>query len=155
MRFRYRHSTTYASRTKPTKYDQSEVLIAYWLMISMDSYIRSLKRGILRGYILYVLNKPPNAPKGLCGIEIIQKARQNLELKLGSGTLYPILHEMEARGVIIGKWDVSGGIRKKYYRLTDKGRLLLIKFCKQLKRTVTPLLQMETPIYDFFSQLVE
>lgn len=121
----------------------------------MDSYIRSLKRGILRGYILYILNNPPNAPKGLCGIEIIQKARQNLELKLGSGTLYPILHEMEARGVISGKWDVSGGVRKKYYCLTDKGRLLLTKFCKQLKRTVTPLLRMETPILTSISPPVE
>lgn len=78
-----------------------------------------------------------------------------MELKLGSGTLYPILHEMEARGVIFGKWDVSGGVRKKYYRLTNKGRLLLTEFCKQLKRTVTPLLQMETPIYASFSQPVE
>ncbi len=121
----------------------------------MDTYIRSLKRGILRGYILYVLNNPPNAPKGLCGIEIIQKAKKNLELKLGSGTLYPILHEMEDRGVISGKWDVSGGIRKKYYRLTDKGRILLTEFCKQLKRTVTPLLRMETPIFASTSQSVE
>ena len=112
----------------------------------MDTYIRSLKRGILRGYILYVLNDTPNAPQGLCGIEIIQKTQQDLELKLGPGTLYPILHEMDARGVITGKWDVTGGVRKKYYRLTDKGRRLLTEFCKQLKRTVTPLLEMEAPI---------
>ncbi|MFQ6124212.1 MAG: PadR family transcriptional regulator [Candidatus Heimdallarchaeota archaeon] len=112
----------------------------------MNSYIRSLKKGILRGYILYVLNNLPNAPKGLCGIEILEKIKQDLEMKLGSGTLYPILHEMESRGVISGKWDVSDGIRKKYYRITENGRVLLTKFCKQLKHTVMPLLQMEAPI---------
>ena len=121
----------------------------------MDSYIRSLKRGILRGYILYVLNNPPKASKGLCGIEILKKTQQDLEMKLGSGTLYPILHEMEERGFIAGKWDVSGGVRKKYYRLTENGRILLTKFCKQLKQTVKPLLEMDAPILTPTAPVVE
>jgi PadR family transcriptional regulator PadR len=38
------------------------------------------------------------------------------------GTLYPILHRLEAAGRIRGRWDRSGGRRRKEYALTPEGR---------------------------------
>ena len=45
------------------------------------------------------------------------------------GTLYPALHRLEKAGLIVGKWQtLSGGHRRKYYYITDKGyRLLVVK----------------------------
>lgn len=38
------------------------------------------------------------------------------------GTLYPVLHRLEARGLIRGKWTAGGAERpRKYYELTRKG----------------------------------
>lgn len=38
------------------------------------------------------------------------------------GTLYPVLHELERDGMIVGEWGVLGEERpKKVYRITDLG----------------------------------
>jgi DNA-binding PadR family transcriptional regulator len=42
--------------------------------------------------------------------------------ELRHGTLYPILHRLEGRGWIEGRWDGGAGRTKKVYRLTSEGR---------------------------------
>ncbi len=37
------------------------------------------------------------------------------------GTLYPILHRLEAEGLIKGSWSRDGGRKKKVYALTGSG----------------------------------
>jgi PadR family transcriptional regulator PadR len=52
----------------------------------------------------------------------IQTTSQNL-LQVETGSLYPALHRLEARGWIAAEWDLSEkGKRAKYYRLTNLGR---------------------------------
>lgn len=42
--------------------------------------------------------------------------------KFKEGTLYPILHSLEANGMIESYWRGNEGSRqRKYYRITDKG----------------------------------
>lgn len=42
------------------------------------------------------------------------------------GTLYPILHSLESDAMVESYWSDSNGSRqRKYYRITDKGRLQL------------------------------
>jgi transcriptional regulator len=42
------------------------------------------------------------------------------------GTLYPVLHALEAEGAVQSRWEeTEGGRRRKYYKLTQKGRKLL------------------------------
>jgi transcriptional regulator len=40
-------------------------------------------------------------------------------------SLYPILHKLEERGMIAGRWIEKGGRRRRHYRLTEKGRKTL------------------------------
>src|SRR4051794_38684520 len=40
---------------------------------------------------------------------------------LASGTLYPILMRLEARGLLAARWDLSGGRPRHVYRLTADG----------------------------------
>src|SRR6476646_10267725 len=40
---------------------------------------------------------------------------------LASGTLYPILMRLEARGLLEARWDLSGGRPRHVYRLTAEG----------------------------------
>lgn len=42
--------------------------------------------------------------------------------ELQHGTLYPILHRLEGRGWMEGRWEEGEGRRKKVYRLTTAGR---------------------------------
>ena len=45
------------------------------------------------------------------------------ELEWTDGLLYPLLHRLERQGLVESAWEGSpGGRRRKYYRITDKGR---------------------------------
>ena len=55
----------------------------------------------------------------------IQRTSEDL-LQVETGSLYPALHRLEARGWIDASWDHSErGKRARYYRITPKGRTQL------------------------------
>jgi PadR family transcriptional regulator PadR len=52
----------------------------------------------------------------------IQRTSEDL-LQVETGSLYPALHRLEARGWIAADWELSdAGKRAKFYRLTAMGR---------------------------------
>jgi transcriptional regulator len=52
----------------------------------------------------------------------IQQTSEDL-LQVETGSLYPALHRLEARGWISASWEISErGKRARYYRLTALGR---------------------------------
>jgi PadR family transcriptional regulator PadR len=52
-------------------------------------------------------------------------------LDMGQSTLYPMLYNLEAKGLIEAFWQDGpsdeGGRERKYYKLTDKGKTRLAK----------------------------
>lgn len=57
----------------------------------------------------------------------IQRTSEDL-LQVETGSLYPALHRLEAKGWITASWELSEkGKRAKYYRLTALGRKQLAK----------------------------
>ena len=56
----------------------------------------------------------------------IQRTSEDL-LQVETGSLYPALHRLEAKGWIASAWKLSEkGKRAKYYRLTPQGRKHLV-----------------------------
>jgi len=56
----------------------------------------------------------------------IQRTSEEL-LQVETGSLYPALHRLEAKGWIAASWELSDkGKRAKYYRLTPIGRKQLV-----------------------------
>src|SRR6266540_4354017 len=52
----------------------------------------------------------------------IQRTSENL-LQIETGSLYPCVHRLEAKGWIAASWELSDkGKRARYYRLTRRGR---------------------------------
>ena len=52
----------------------------------------------------------------------IQRTSEDL-LQVETGSLYPALHRLEAKGWIAASWELSAkGKRARYYRLTSLGR---------------------------------
>ena len=49
------------------------------------------------------------------------EADSNGLFRFRHGTLYPILHRLEAAGLVKGSWSKEAGRRKKVYALTGKG----------------------------------
>jgi PadR family transcriptional regulator, regulatory protein PadR len=40
-------------------------------------------------------------------------------------SLYPLLYRLERRGWVRGEWETAGGRRRRFYRLTPRGRKTL------------------------------
>ncbi len=52
----------------------------------------------------------------------IQRTSEDL-LQVETGSLYPALHRLEAKGLVVASWELSDkGKRAKYYRLTAAGK---------------------------------
>jgi PadR family transcriptional regulator PadR len=56
----------------------------------------------------------------------IQRTSEDL-LKVETGSLYPALHRLEAKGWVAASWELSDkGKRARYYHLTPLGRKQLV-----------------------------
>jgi PadR family transcriptional regulator PadR len=64
-------------------------------------------------------------------------------LAMGHSTLYPLLYNLEGKGLIEARWSTAdSGRKRKYYRLTDAGRRRLVEGTEQwrsLARAMTGL----------------
>jgi PadR family transcriptional regulator, regulatory protein PadR len=91
-----------------------------------------LLRGTLDVLILRTLMAGPNHGHAIA--KHIRRTSEDL-LQVESGSLYPALHRLEAKGWIAASWDLSDkGKRARYYRLTVAGRKQLASeqaWCKQ------------------------
>ena len=62
--------------------------------------------------------------ENMYGYQMIKRLSEKSEniFELQEGTLYPILHNLEANNLITSYWDESSGKKRKYYCITEKGR---------------------------------
>ncbi len=68
------------------------------------------------------------------GYELVEAVSQRTDgvLALGQSTLYPLLYNLEAKGLIDAAWETSdSGRERKYYKLTPKGKKRLAEDEKQ------------------------
>ncbi len=58
------------------------------------------------------------------GYELVQALGERSAgvLAMGQSTLYPLLYNLEAKGLVRARWDEASTLRRKYYRLTERGR---------------------------------
>jgi DNA-binding PadR family transcriptional regulator len=75
--------------------------------------------GFVRLHVLYHAAQEP-----LCGVEIVAELGRH-GYRLSPGTVYPVLHELEQAGWLIGRSAVVAGKRRKYYKATPAGRKAL------------------------------
>src|SRR3954447_3853187 len=79
-----------------------------------------LLRGTLDLLILQTLRPGPSHGHAIA--RHIQRTSEDL-LQVETGSLYPALHRLEARGWIAASWELSEkGKRARYYRITALGR---------------------------------
>lgn len=81
--------------------------------------IRHFFGGFVRLHILYHAGESP-----ICGMEMMQELGRH-GYRLSPGTIYPILHQLEAAGWLACEVQVVSGKRRKNYRITERGRNLL------------------------------
>ena len=63
------------------------------------------------------------------GYELVDALAKSSDgvLAMGQSTLYPLLYNLQAKGLITSRVDETGPRPRRYYRLTDKGQKRLAR----------------------------
>ena len=77
--------------------------------------------------------------KDMYGYEMIDTLRQKSQnvFEMKAGTLYPLLHSLEDKGLLTVYEQAAGGKTRKYYSLTKDGKRLLEKKTAEWKEYAT------------------
>lgn len=80
---------------------------------------QQLLKGHSRLLILAALNKRP-----MHGYALSEYLKEEMAeaFKFGVGMIYPLLHSLEKEKYLIGRWEEFGGLRKRVYHVTKKGK---------------------------------
>lgn len=89
---------------------------------------RELMRGAAPTAVMQVLSAGEKY-----GYELVEAlAKQsNGVLGIGQSTLYPLLYNLEAKGLVTSRMDETGARPRRFYRLTQQGRRKLADETKQ------------------------
>ena len=94
-----------------------------------------LLKGILEGCLLAIIQKEPTY-----GYEIAMKLKNYGLEDISEGSIYPLLLRLQKEKHVIGKMQKSpNGPDRKYYYLTEEGRIALEDFKKQWKAIQLPI----------------
>lgn len=98
---------------------------------------RELMRGAGPVAVLKLLSG--GAKYGYELVDALSKQTQGI-LSMGQSTLYPLLYNLEAQGLIVGKWSAApSGRDRKYYSLTPQGQKRLARDSAQWQAVVQAL----------------
>ena len=93
-----------------------------------------LKKGAIQLCIMSLLKRGRKY-----GFQIIKEMRDLSDgyFDIKEGTLYPALHRLEKRGLVVSEWVIEGSSPpRRYYKLTAKGEETLINSLKEWRRMV-------------------
>jgi DNA-binding PadR family transcriptional regulator len=87
--------------------------------MAADDLLRHFYGGFVRLHILYHAAK-----ESIYGVEMMEELARH-GYRLGPGTMYPILHDLESGGYLTASSSVVAGKRRKTYRITNRGERLM------------------------------
>ena len=91
-----------------------------------DSFRLELRRGSLTLAVLAQLRAEHYG-------YTLRKALAELGLEIDEGTLYPLLRRLETQELLTSEWREEGGRNKRFYKLSDAGRLMLKQLLAEWK----------------------
>ncbi|HEY7730345.1 MAG TPA: helix-turn-helix transcriptional regulator [Gaiellaceae bacterium] len=67
------------------------------------------------------------------GYRIVELLRERSSgtFELAEGTVYPALHRLEREGLLLSRWEVVSGRRRRIYRLSRRGESTLARRRRQ------------------------
>lgn len=86
----------------------------------VSGLILELRRGTLILLVLSQLREPKY------GYHLV-KALQENGIPIEANTLYPLMRRLESQGLLQSEWETSEAKPRKYYSLTEDGKLVLEK----------------------------
>ena len=86
-----------------------------------DKWQLQLRKGVLIYMVLAVLDK-----NEMYGYALISSLSEKMAAHMAEGTIYPLLNRMVRSGIVTFDWRImESGPARKYYQISNSGRLLL------------------------------
>ncbi len=101
--------------------------------------LRDFFLGFVRIHILHHAALEP-----IYGVAIMEELRRH-GYDLSPGTLYPLLHNLEAAGYLQHQDTIVGGKVRKYYRITPAGEQALAEAKVKIRELVDEVLEGHGP----------
>ena len=100
-------------------------------------YSKELTKGTLLPIILKLISESDK----MYGYEITQKVKEMTQGKIdiSEGALYPILHKLEAEGILDTEKVFLGKRVRKYYQITDSGKSTITEITSELNDFINTL----------------
>ncbi len=95
----------------------------------------NLRRDILKGLVRLHILRAANTTGDMCGVDLSADLAA-VGHRVSPGTLYPLLHDLEKAGWLESQAKTVNGKRRRYYRITSKGRQQLEEALVALDRFV-------------------
>jgi PadR family transcriptional regulator, regulatory protein PadR len=103
--------------------------------------------GFIRLHILYHASED-----SIFGLGILRELRRH-GYELSPGTLYPLLHRMEERGILKSEKELVAGKIRRVYRITESGRQALLEAGEKVKELFGELFSQESLLSPERSQI--
>ncbi|RSK42140.1 PadR family transcriptional regulator [Mangrovimonas spongiae] len=100
-------------------------------------YSKELTKGTLQPIILKLISSRDK----MYGYEITQEVKKltSGKIDISEGALYPILHKLEAQGVLVTEKIYVGKRVRKYYSVTKDGKQKVIEATKEINDFIITL----------------
>jgi DNA-binding PadR family transcriptional regulator len=100
-------------------------------------------RDFFLGFVkIHILHHAAQEP--IYGLAMIEELERH-GYEISPGTLYPILHKLDARGYLQQEERVVEGKVRKYYRATDEGRAALADVKEKMAELVEEVIEGRGP----------
>ena len=100
-------------------------------------YSKELTKGTLQPIILKLISESEK----MYGYEITQEVKKltSGKIDISEGALYPILHKLEAKGVLETEKVYIGKRVRKYYTVTSEGRKVAEEMTQEINNFISTL----------------
>lgn len=100
-------------------------------------YSKELTKGTLQPIILKLVN----SREKMYGYEITQEVKKMTsgKIDISEGALYPILHKLEAKGVLDTEKVYIGKRVRKYYKVTKEGKQMVTEVTEEINDFINTL----------------
>lgn len=107
----------------------------------LEKFETEIRRGVMQVAVVCLLDEEKY------GYEII-KNLNNTGLNVEEGTLYPLLRRLEKDELLSSRWETSGSRPRKYYKITEYGKEIRIKWLNSFNAISTIIEQLKENIHD-------
>jgi len=101
----------------------------------MSSYTSFLKGRLVKGFKEVIILKIISEGD-VWGYNIVSKIKERYGVKISPSIIYPILSELESKGLIKSRTEFVGRRRRKVYSITEEGLRLVEAYRNVLKAEI-------------------